>query len=166
MEDARSRLINYHRNTTEKMHDILKRKNADYSGTNPDPFFNFTKVEILGIASTEQGFLTRMNDKFSRVITFVQKGSLQVADETVEDTLIDLANYSLLMAAYLREKRYGRHQDSDIRPENGEHTICRTIEGRIPEGADCAIKLPKEMLAKVKSDFYCNTTGKGTGKRK
>ena len=87
------------------MVEVARRKNADYAGASSDPFGNFRHVEDLGIASTGQGFLTRMTDKLCRVATFEKKGALQVADETVEDTLVDLANYSLLLAAWYAAQR-------------------------------------------------------------
>lgn len=97
--------LKFHRDCCDKMVEVTARKNADYTGESGDPFFNFTRVEAIGIASTEQGFLTRMFDKFARITTFVQKGVLLVKDENVEDTLIDLANYCILMAGYIRSKR-------------------------------------------------------------
>jgi len=54
-----------------------KAKNADYTGGSPDPFSNFTSVEVLGI-KTEVGFITRMFDKMKRISSFVQNGELQV----------------------------------------------------------------------------------------
>jgi len=84
---------------------ITKAKNADYTGTNTDPFANFAKVDLMGICSVEQGFLVRMSDKVSRIISFVQKGVLTVKDESIEDTLLDLANYAILMAGYIKSKR-------------------------------------------------------------
>jgi hypothetical protein len=95
----------YHAECLKKMTEITTRKNADYTGGSDDPFFNFTRVEALGITETERGFLTRMLDKFARITTFVNKGVLQVADESVEDTLFDLANYAILMAGYIKSKR-------------------------------------------------------------
>lgn len=95
----------YHLACCAKMHDITVKKNADYTGETDDPFFNFTRVEAVGIASTEQGFLTRMIDKISRIITFSQKGILLVADESIEDTLLDLSNYCILMAGYIKSKK-------------------------------------------------------------
>lgn len=91
--------------TTKRMVEITKAKNADYTGIGSDPFANFVRVEMLGICSTEQGFLTRMFDKFSRITSFVQKGELQVKDESVEDTLLDLSIYSLLMLGYIKSKK-------------------------------------------------------------
>lgn len=80
-----------------------KKKNADYTGGSEDPFSNFTSVEVLGI-KTEIGFITRMFDKMKRISSFVQNGELQVKDESVTDTLQDLANYSALLAGYIRSK--------------------------------------------------------------
>jgi hypothetical protein len=84
---------------------ITKAKNADYTGVGDDPFANFSRVESLGITDTVRGFLVRMTDKFSRITSFAQKGVLQVKDESVEDTLFDLANYCLLLAAYIRSRK-------------------------------------------------------------
>jgi len=84
--------------------EISKKKNADYTGGTDNPFSNFSSVEVLGI-STEQGFLTRMMDKMKRIASFVEKGELQVKDESVIDTLNDLANYSALFAGYIKSKK-------------------------------------------------------------
>jgi hypothetical protein len=84
--------------------EISRKKNADYTGGNDNPFSNFTSVENLGI-KTEQGFLTRMMDKMARVGSFASKGELQVKDESVIDTLRDLANYSCLLAGYIQSKK-------------------------------------------------------------
>jgi hypothetical protein len=89
---------------TKQMLETTTKKNSDYSHGDA-PFKNFTMVEVLGVATAEQGFLTRMIDKMMRISTFVQTGVLKVEDEKVEDTLIDLATYSLLMICYLRSKR-------------------------------------------------------------
>ena len=86
--------------------DTVRRKNADYSGAAPDPFGNFRNVEDLGIATVEQGFLTRMTDKLARAASLTKPGkTAQVKDESVEDTLFDLAAYSFLLAAYRASKR-------------------------------------------------------------
>lgn len=96
--------MEFHRSCCDKMVKITASKNADYTGTGDDPFANFTRVESLGICETTQGFLTRMMDKFCRLISFQQRGELMVKDESVEDSLLDLANYCLLLAGYLRSK--------------------------------------------------------------
>jgi hypothetical protein len=102
---TKAEYMEFHRVCCDRMIEITKKKNADYTGEGDDPFANFTRVEALGIATTEQGFLTRISDKLSRITSFTQKGFLLVEDESVEDTLLDMANYSILMAGYLRGKR-------------------------------------------------------------
>lgn len=94
---------------------IARKKNSDYTGITDDPFSNFTSVEVLGI-KTEQGFLTRMMDKMKRISSFVENGTLEVNDESVTDTLQDLANYACLMAAYLKSKHENKTKELlDIR---------------------------------------------------
>jgi hypothetical protein len=102
---SRDEYLQFHRECCDRMVAITAKKNADYTSGSDDPFFNFTRVEAIGITDTERGFLTRMFDKLARIVTFVNKGVLQVADESVEDTLLDLANYCILMAGYVRSKR-------------------------------------------------------------
>jgi hypothetical protein len=89
----------------EIMKQITKAKNADYTGINDDPFANFTSVELTGICTTEQGFLVRMQDKMARISSYAQKGELEVRDESVQDTLRDLANYATLLNGYIESKR-------------------------------------------------------------
>lgn len=107
-ETARDRLLTYMEDRTSRMLEICKAKNADYTGSalgSDDPFANFARVEALGICKTEVGFLTRMTDKLCRIASFVAKGELMVKDESVEDTLLDLANYCLLLGAFIAEQR-------------------------------------------------------------
>lgn len=89
---------------TEQMYAITEAKNRDYCGSTEFPFKNFTMVENIGFATTEQGFLTRITDKVMRISSFVKNGTLAVQDEKVTDTLCDLANYSILMMCYLESK--------------------------------------------------------------
>lgn len=101
----RKRYMNFHKEMMEKAHEITKQKNNDYAGVGDDPFANFRICESNNICSTETGFLVRMSDKMARINTFVQSGTLLVKDESVEDTLLDLANYAILMAGYIKDKK-------------------------------------------------------------
>ena len=102
---TREDLINYIEEKTKLMVTVARAKNADYAGAGTDPFQNFTRVESLGICKTEVGFLTRMTDKLCRIASFVAAGTLQVKDESVQDTLLDLSCYCLLMSAYIESKK-------------------------------------------------------------
>jgi hypothetical protein len=89
---------------TEKMYEITKAKNSDYTADSGDAFTNFKVVEDLNICSVETGFLTRMSDKIARLAGLAKGKEIQVKDEKYEDTLLDLANYSILLAIYLKNK--------------------------------------------------------------
>lgn len=102
---TKEQYIEYHQEFCEQMKLITKIKNHDYTADSGDPFQNFKVVEGVGITSTEIGFLTRMMDKVSRITTFVKNGTLKVNDESVQDTLLDLANYAALMSGYLKSKQ-------------------------------------------------------------
>jgi len=102
----RQQLLQLHDTLTSHAWSLMQRKNHDYSGgeDSSDAFLNFTRVEKLGITSTGQGFLVRMTDKLSRLITYIHNGKFQVEDEKLKDTVIDLINYSILLYAYSTEK--------------------------------------------------------------
>lgn len=96
----------YHEAMCKRMIETTRAKNNDYTGASTDPFFNFRLVEDgYSVCTTEQGFFTRLSDKFSRIASFVKKGVLLVKDESIEDTLIDMANYCILFAGYIKSKR-------------------------------------------------------------
>ena len=103
----REEYLDFHKNFCEDMIDVTQKKNSDYSGFTGDPFANFRIVESIGVCDVETGFLTRMSDKFSRLNTFAKKKELKVKEETVYDTLLDLANYCVLMSGYIKSKENG-----------------------------------------------------------
>ena len=102
---TREEYLRFHRECCDKMHALTQAKNSDYCGANPSPFANFAESEVYAGVQTERGFLVRMGDKISRIRSFVDKGVLLVKDESVEDTLLDLANYCILLAGFIRSKR-------------------------------------------------------------
>lgn len=90
---------------TEEMYNTSKKKNSDYTADSGDAFTNFKLVEEMGICSTEAGFLTRLSDKFARLVGLVKNKECQVKDEKYTDTLLDMANYCILLCIYLENKK-------------------------------------------------------------
>lgn len=83
---------------------ISARKNADYANTS-DPFQNFRVCEALGIPA-EVGLIVRMSDKLTRAANLIQPGrEAKVVDESVKDTLKDLANYAVILCMYIEQKQ-------------------------------------------------------------
>ena len=75
----------------------MKRKNSDYA-TSDDPLANFRRHGPYGM-------VVRMDDKMSRLDTFIKIGKLEVTEESCQDTLDDLLNYAVLLSYYLEEVR-------------------------------------------------------------
>ena len=90
---------------TTKMLEVTKAKNTDYCGGN-NAFKNFNIIEELtnGAVTTEEGILVRMTDKISRIATLIKGKDGAVKDEKITDTLQDLANYSIILLIYLKNK--------------------------------------------------------------
>jgi hypothetical protein len=90
---TRDELLREFKRLTEQMYSITLVKNNDY-GSTEDPLANFSEFGELG-------FLVRMSDKWKRIKTALyEKRELAVANETVEDTLLDLANYCVLLLCW------------------------------------------------------------------
>lgn len=71
---------------TDAINDLYIKKNHDYGNS-------FTETyRKLGIISA----VTRMLDKMNRIVSLVTKTEQKVNDESLRDTLIDLANYAVM----------------------------------------------------------------------
>ena len=71
---------------TDEIIDIYNAKNKDYGDSFSDSFKEF------GITSA----VVRMNDKMNRIKSLAKSNDRQVKDESLRDTLVDLANYALM----------------------------------------------------------------------
>ena len=112
--------LQFHKHMCQKMIEITERKNKDYTGGSGDAFSNFRQIGgMVNIPSVvEVGFLTRMSDKMSRIGSFITNGTLEVKDESVVDTLLDLANYSILFAGYLESMKSEKTVDQMVNKAN------------------------------------------------
>ncbi len=96
--------LEYHAKMCATLRKVTKKKNSDYTGgIEGDPFANFKQIKnLIEIPNiVEIGILTRMSDKMSRIGSFIKQGVLHVEDETIHDTLLDLANYPILLSAFI-----------------------------------------------------------------
>jgi len=102
---TRDELLAFHTELCKAARDLMSLKNRDYAGKDGvEPFANFTRVESMGICKTEQGFMVRLTDKMSRLSSFIHAGKMNVQDESFMDTCVDVINYMVLLAAYLKDK--------------------------------------------------------------
>jgi hypothetical protein len=96
------------KNTYAEGIDIINSKNKDYANSE-NPFKNFETSIILGI-TPEKGIMIRMLDKVTRISNLLEKEAC-VKDETIDDTLLDLINYTAILKAYITSKR-----EEDVMP--------------------------------------------------
>ena len=80
---------------------IHLKKSHDY-GNGKDPLGNFEQAKDWGL-TPYQGIMIRIGDKIARLQSFLIKGELK--NESVDDTLTDLAAYALLAKVILRRER-------------------------------------------------------------
>lgn len=82
---------------TEELTRIYSRKNYDYGDS-------FTE------SMNEDGMLVakiRLGDKFRRLSTLINNDDIQVKDETIKDTLMDMAGYALMTVMWMEDKNGG-----------------------------------------------------------
>lgn len=87
----------------EELAELHHRKNADYSepGT---ALGNLLAAKRVGLTPF-MGVMVRLQDKFARIENLVRKGGVgEVKTESLRDTLIDNAVYSLLAIVLLEEE--------------------------------------------------------------
>lgn len=78
-----------------KMETTYNSKNADYGNS-----FGKSLDEFGIIAST-----VRISDKVNRLINLTKGNKARVKDESLEDTLLDLANYAVMTIIWMEEKK-------------------------------------------------------------
>lgn len=83
-----------HAKIIEEIHDMFVRKNADYGNS-------FEKsLDEWGLIVSAM----RVQEKLDRVKTSL-KHELKVKDESVEDSFLDIANYAIMTAMWLRKEK-------------------------------------------------------------
>lgn len=77
-----------HKQICEKLNEIYQAKNRDYGNSFGEMY------KKLGIISA----ITRIGDKYNRLVSLGVKpeSERRVKDETIKDTLMDLANYAIM----------------------------------------------------------------------
>ena len=87
-----------HKKIAEELTALYVRKNADYGDSFHRSFVDWG-MPMAAI---------RLGDKYNRFVSLVKnKGETQVKDESLRDTLIDLANYAIMTVMELDEESKG-----------------------------------------------------------
>lgn len=86
--------IEHHRIILNELSELYAKKNNDYG----DSFHQSYIEEGLAMARI------RLGDKLSRFRTLTRKGGKEVQDESIRDTLLDLANYAVMTVMELERE--------------------------------------------------------------
>ena len=89
-----------HAEICAELYDVYRRKNADYGDSFGETF------RKLGIISA----VTRITDKVNRLQSLCVRAA-QVSDESVRDTLLDLANYAVMSVIELERSNTSETED-------------------------------------------------------
>lgn len=85
----------------KEMADVHDRKSEDY-GFGTDPLANCRASDEFGVPAWV-GTMIRANDKVTRIKSYLANGKM--ANESVEDALLDLANYAVIALVLFRESQ-------------------------------------------------------------
>ena len=86
--------VEIHGKICQELNETYEKKNADYGNS----FEN--SLDKHGMIAG----IVRMDDKMSRLISLNSKNEQQVMDESLRDTLMDLANYAIMSVMWLDEQ--------------------------------------------------------------
>ena len=87
-----------HAQICSELHELYEAKNADYGDAFSKTFDEYGMVAPL----------LRLEDKLSRLKSLHRKGVQQVKQESMRDTLIDLANYAIMTVMELDSQEESR----------------------------------------------------------
>ena len=80
---------------------LCKRKNTDYGSSVQDTYEKFGDIS----------YLVRITDKYNRICSLLQNGKAEVENESITDTIVDLANYCFLGASSRNLKVEGKNNE-------------------------------------------------------
>ena len=93
--------IQRHKKICDEINELYARKNHDYGDSFHQTF-------------TEEGMAmprVRLGDKLARFKSLTKSGVQEVKDESIRDTLIDLANYAIMTVLELDNQKAEEHAD-------------------------------------------------------
>lgn len=87
---------------TESMREVFRKKRHDYGPSTTETYEKFGPISML----------VRMHDKMSRLDRLLCNTDSLVQDESINDTLLDLANYAIITMLE-REKYANREKERE-----------------------------------------------------
>ena len=88
-------LVEKHFELCNQLNKIYEQKNKAYGNSFGETF------EKLGLISA----ITRISDKYNRLVNLATHPNINKGDESISDTLLDMANYCLMTEMELRKRK-------------------------------------------------------------
>lgn len=102
----------------DRMRELHIKKDADYAG-DARPFDNFRSADEIGVRPSIGAFI-RLQDKFKRIQNLLKREGRgigpSVADESIEDTLLDLSSYALIVLVLRQEEKEDKVEEQGFQP--------------------------------------------------
>ena len=148
---TRDELLKIHDQTGKLAREVMTAKNHDYAHDN-DVFRNFRRYGTLGV-------LVRLSDKLARLDSFEENKKFAVADEKLQDTIVDIINYAVIYLAMKQEDKNSNWLGTGLpKPPFGlkindyDRDLVRQLEREIElEGNNKFVGTP------IASGPYCNS---------
>lgn len=96
-------LVEKHLILCNRLNSIYEQKNNAYGNSFGETF------EKLGIISA----ITRISDKYNRLVNLAIHPEINKGDEAIEDTLLDMANYCLMTYMELQKENNGEVNEKE-----------------------------------------------------
>lgn len=117
----------------DRMREIHAAKSHDYAGGTE--FGNFNEAERVGVSGSLGAFI-RLQDKYTRCCNLLNGTKARVKEETIEDTLIDLANYAIIVLCLRKQERDEARLDIPYLFDGVDETLRWRQGGMQPSLAD------------------------------
>ena len=121
-------LVRQHKEVCNMLNEIYEQKNRAYGNSFGDTYND------LGIISA----VTRINDKFNRLKTLAKNKEINQGDESIADTLLDMANYCIMTYMELQNEEVALYAQ-------GGMMIDKEFVGKIESGNPHATEMCESL---------------------
>ena len=128
--------VKQHESLLRQIHDTYIKKNHDYGDSFSRSFKKYGLVAAM----------VRMEDKWNRLDNMASGVEQKVADETIRDTLLDLAGYCIMTTMELDKQKNIENQKAFEEQVRNIYASCNVITGVLSEENNSSDDVEKVVL--------------------
>ena len=128
--------VKQHESLLRQIHDTYIKKNHDYGDSFSRSFKKYGLVAAM----------VRMEDKWNRLDNMASGAEQKVADETIRDTLLDLAGYCIMTIMELDKQKNIENQKAFEEQVRNIYASCNVITGVLSEENNSSDDVEKVVL--------------------